>query len=420
MAGAKKSSAPKIAGKERPSRSSATTPDQALSRVRGSLPIMPANARGVAALTSNPGCARRRLIDASGVPAHILADRAGFPSTRGQSPFAIAAGHAFEERLKKRTNYTLLAEALAPFVDLPLTGLQVEDLNDVGHIPNPDKWKEARVKRTSEVLAKLARGDADAPQLVDHPMLMLNLIGSRVYLEPDALAYRSGGQLELVEIKSYPIIDHQADPAKVASTAGQSAVYVLALRETLAGLGFDPDLIKWSVILVAPRNFGRVPTAHRIPLKKKAQSIQRVLSRVSPINEVLNAIPATLTFDVDPGGKKRPQQVARATSLALEQVPARYVPDCLTTCDMGAFCRDEAIRCDSPSRLGRDARDTLGAVETLGEALALADMDASRVPDGLEDVADALSAARAALDQARSSLPPECGISTKRPRRKKT
>ena len=311
-------------------------------RLRGSLPSAPASARGVAALTENPGCERRRVIDAASVPSYVLAERVGFPSSRGQSPFAIASGNSFEERLKKRSGYSLLVEALAPFVDISLDNLRVEDLGDVGRISDAEKWKQARVLRTNEVLTRIASGEPGAPQIVDHPMLTLDLVGSRVYLEPDALAYRSGGQLELVEVKSFPIIDRQADPAKVAAMAGQSAVYVLALRETLGSLGFDPDMVKWSVILVAPRNFGRVPTAHRIPLKKKAQSIRRVLSNVSPVDELLQALPASFTLDADPQGNQRPDSVARKTALALETIPARYVPSCLSSCDMAGFCRDEA------------------------------------------------------------------------------
>ena len=156
----------------------------------------------------------------------MIADRVGFPASRGQSPFAITSGNSFEEQLKTRSKYAQLAEVLRPFVDLPEAGLRVEDLNNVGRIRDPQAWKDQRVSRTNEVLLRLADGAADAPHIVDHPMLVLDLMGSRVYLQPDALAFRVGSELELVEIKSYPIIDGQADPQKVSATAGQSAVYL--------------------------------------------------------------------------------------------------------------------------------------------------------------------------------------------------
>lgn len=399
---------------------SLVTADPRLARVRGSLPESPASARAVAALTDNPGCERRRVIDAAGIPAYELADRVGFPTTRGQSPFAITSGNTFEDRLKTRSKYALLAEALAPFVQMPADNLRVEDLNNVGHIPDPVRWKEARVRKTNEVLTRLARGDTEAPHIVDHPMLILELAGTRVYLEPDALAFRIGAQLELVEIKSYPIIDGQADPAKVSATAGQSAVYLIALRATLAALGFDPEILRWSVILVAPRNFGRYPTAHRVPLKKKALSIQRVLDRALPAVDVLSLLPDDFTIDVDPQGKLSPEKRAAKTAKQLEQLKPLYVPECLTACDMAEFCRDEAIRCDDPSRLGRQARDTLGSVEQLGEALRLAKLNPKKVPTELADVAESLRSAQGAIDRARAAAPPECFLTpTSQVRKKK-
>ncbi len=62
----------------------------ALDQIRGSLPRARANARSVAALTENPGCTRRRVIDSAGVAAYQLAERLGHPTPRGQSPFATA------------------------------------------------------------------------------------------------------------------------------------------------------------------------------------------------------------------------------------------------------------------------------------------------------------------------------------------
>ena len=49
--------------------------DAALLQIRGTLEAGRANARSVAALTENPGCTRRRVIDAAGVKAYELAER---------------------------------------------------------------------------------------------------------------------------------------------------------------------------------------------------------------------------------------------------------------------------------------------------------------------------------------------------------
>lgn len=385
--------------------------DAVLSQIRGTLDVGRANARSVAALTENPGCTRRRVIDAAGVKAYELAERLGHPVTRGQSPFAITNGNMFEYRLKQGSDYRLLVEALKRCsVDLPDEGLVVEDLGHVSGTKISQSWLRARVSKTDAVLAKIARGDSDAPHLVDHPVLRFDLAGSSVFLEPDALAFRVGGELEIVEIKSYPIIDGQADPAKVSSTAGQSAVYLLALRATLERLGFDPGLLRWSVILVAPRNFGRTATAYRIPLRKKASALQRVLGAVPRTGSVLADLPTGFTLDVDPQGKLKDLQREKKLDAAVRKLPMLFVPDCLSSCDMARFCRSQAILDDEPSRLGRSIRDDLAGVPRLADALRLARGDLRPDEGHLADVAEALKMGRMALERARAMVPAACGI----------
>lgn len=379
-----------------------------LDQIRGSLPRSPANARAVAAITQNPGCERRRVIDAAGVSAHELAVKLGQPTLRGQSPFAIETGNRFEDRLKTRSGYELLVDALTPFVELPKPpDLLVEDVNRVGRLANAQAWMDARVSRTEDALSRIARGDADAPHLVDHPVLRFDLAGSTVNLEPDALAFRVGEKLELVEIKSYPIIDGQADPGKVSSTAGQAAVYHMALRGTLERLGFDPEILVPSVILVAPRNFGRTPVAHRIPLTKKSMSLERVLKAAPPTASVLATMPDDLTFDVDPNGDMADDTARSALEAAVGVVDALYQPDCVQNCDMARFCRSEAWAADDPARLGREARENLAGVRTLADGLRIAKGGTSVGDPDLSDVAESLEVAYSALDRARRRAPTE-------------
>jgi hypothetical protein len=377
-----------------------------LDRIRGSLPRARANARSVAALTENPGCTRRRVIDSAGVAAYELAAKLGHPTPRGQSPFAIETGNRFEARLKKRSDYELLVDALEPYVELPKPPhLIVEDVNDVPGRRGTPTWMDARANRTDEALTQIAKGDTAAPHVVDHPVLRFDLAGVTVNLEPDALAFRVGERLELVEIKSFPIIDGQADPGKLSATAGQAAVYHMALRGTLDRLGFDPELLQWSVILVAPRNFGRKPIAHRIPLKKKSMSLARVLGSVPRTAEVLDRLPEGFTFDVDPDRNLDDESLRAALTVAVSSVTAFYVPECMQNCDMAKFCRNEAWGNDDPARLGRDARDNLAGVHSLADALRLATSGPRAGEEELADVAEALSDARTALERARARVP---------------
>lgn len=387
-------------------RVSAPAEAAALSKVRGSLPGGRANARTVAALTENPGCTRRRVIDSAGIRAEALATRAGHPPVRGQSPFAIASGTMFEWRLKEGSHYARLFEVLAETFAFDASSPRVCNLNRGSGKVGSDRWLEDRARRTDEALAAMARKETHAPNLVDHPVLTFDLAGARLFLEPDALAFQIDDKLEVVEVKSYPVIDGQADPAKVAATAGQAAVYVLALRAAMQRLDLDPDLVAWSAILVAPRNFSRQPTAHRIPLRKKAGAIARVLASVPATISVLEKLPGDFTL----GLGEEADGLAERTSRALEVLPALYVPECLASCDMAEFCRAEAIARDDVARIGRTARDALAGVPSLAEALRLARSPAGGQSGASSDVGDALREAAAALDRARAMAPASCGL----------
>lgn len=380
--------------------------ESAIEKIRGSLPRSRANARTVAALTDNPGCTRRRIVDAAGVRAYELAERLGHAVTRGQSPFAITSGNRFEYRLKQGSDYALLIEALEPFIDLPKSGLRSVDLGKKKGKRIGVPWLEERARETDKVLTKIARGDKDAPHIVDHPVLVFDLAGADVFLEPDALAFRTGQELQLVEIKSYPIIDGQADPAKVSATSGQAAVYVLALRATLQRLGFNPDMLRWSVILVAPKNFGRTPVAHEIPLRKKSMALQRVLGAAPRADELIGDLPKRFTLDVDCGnGNSKGAAGREKLDHAMRALGMLYVPECLSSCDLARYCRHQAIVDDNPARLGRTARDNLAGVPSLGDALRLATQGPRSNEKAIADVADALRVAHAALIRARKMAP---------------
>jgi hypothetical protein len=377
-----------------------------LTQIRGELPGGRANARTVAALTHNPGCTRRRVIDAAGIRAPVLAKRAGYEPTSGQSPFAIASGTMFEWRLKQGKDYEPLLDVLRERFAFDIEKPRILDINVGAGVVGSEEWLKDRARRTDEALGAMARGDDDAPNLVDHPVLTFALAGVQMYLEPDALAFRIADKLEVVEIKSYAVIDGQADPSKVAATAGQSAVYVLALRAAMERLSLDPNLIAWSVILIAPRNFSRQPTAHRIPIRKKAAAISRVLRSVPNTMEVLERLPSEFTLGPNPN---QPNCASRTTE-AVKRLPAVYVPECLSSCDMAQFCRAESVALDDVGRIGRPARDALAGIDTLADVLRLARVGSEGSDERLSDVAQALQAAACALDRARTNAPANCGI----------
>ena len=79
-----------------------TSADARLDALRGSTAPLSHTARTVAALTANPGCARRAVLDAASADKALIAAHAGFPQTSGasQSPFALARGAVFEAQVK--------------------------------------------------------------------------------------------------------------------------------------------------------------------------------------------------------------------------------------------------------------------------------------------------------------------------------
>ncbi|WP_430783179.1 hypothetical protein [Actinoplanes sp. G11-F43] len=370
-----------------------------LDELRGNGQAKRHNARTIAALTGNPGCNRRAVLDAAGIDKTKLAERVGFPGSFGQSRFALSRGNAFEAMLKA-DDCALLRTVLDADAGFGYQDLGVDSDDTLG----------ARHSRTAELLATARAA------LVDHPLLTLQVAGQTVYLEPDLIAWarpvrdqedsavgrqdhpdqsdhfanpyksdnsdytddrsqsdradrsdRSQGrpryQLQVVEIKSFAIIDDQAESAKVSAAAVQAAVYVLALRDLLTRLGQDPSLVSHEVVLVCPRDFTLQPVAVTLDVRKQLSTLRRQLSRLASVESLVDALPGDITFDL----ALEPADLISA----LGHIEPRYAPECLSACELSVYCRNEAG--DSTAALGRSVRESLGGIETVTEVLALAE-----------------------------------------------
>jgi hypothetical protein len=308
------------------------------------------NARTIAALTGNPGCSRRAVLDAAGVDKPKLAERIGFPGSFGQSRFALARGNSFEALLKADGCALLLEVLRSVGVSAPDVGY-----DDLG--TDDDDTLAARHDRTRELLAGRARA-----ALIDHPLLTLDVAGQTVFLEPDLIAFQAAGRLHVVEIKSFAIVDGQADSAKVSGAAVQAAVYVLALRRLLRSLGHDEELVSHDVVLVCPANFALRPEAVVLDVRKQLATLRRQLSRLASVSALVAALPEEVSFDL---------ALPVSTLLSsLAAVAARYAPECLSACELAVYCRHEAA--GTTAALGRPVRDALGGIATVDSVLALA------------------------------------------------
>ncbi len=284
-----------------------------------------------------------------------LADRLGAPSGFGQSQFALTRGNAFEARVKADGGAELLRlvhSRLDPGAEPP-AGAPVPDLR--AHGP------EGRTARTALALREAV--EKGGWTLLDHPMLALDVAGSPAFLEPDAVVVHPDGSWTVVEIKSFPMLDGSADPAKVGAAARQSAVYVLALEDVAARLEPAPP-VRHRVLLVCPRDFSNLPTASAVDVRKQRAVTARQLARLTRVEDIAGTLPEGTCF--------APDRPAEELAAAVESVPAAYAPECLSACELAFHCRDRSRADGAVTGLGRPLRAELGGLNTIEEVLAAA------------------------------------------------
>lgn len=339
----------------------------------------PLDARALAALAANPGCRRRALLDGAGVDKTALAAKLGSPAAFGQSQFAFMRGNAFEAKVKADGGRELL-RLLG--IDEPDAAL-VPDLTAAG--------PEGRAARTALALREATAAGGWA--LLDHPMLALEVAGSPAYLEPDAVVVHPDGRWTVVEIKSFPMIDGSADASKVGAAARQAAVYVLAL-ERVAALT-EGAQVAHSVLLVCPKDFSNLPTASVVDVRKQLSVTRRQLNRLTRIEDIADALPDGVTFDVEASS-------AEELTAAVESVPHAYAPECLSACELAFHCRERARAAAAVETLGRSVRGELGGLTTIGAVLAAARGEEG---DAEDPTVDALRRAQALRTEALAGAP---------------
>ncbi|MEU9336861.1 hypothetical protein AB0D49_27465 [Streptomyces sp. NPDC048290] len=325
-----------------------------LAELRGpGVPPKALDARALAALAANPGCDRRAVLDGAGVNKAGLASALGSPSAFGQSQFAFARGNAFEARVKADGGaelLTLVHRALDPGAEPP-TGAAVPDLTAAG--------PEGRTARTALALREAT--EAGGWTLLDHPMLALEVAGAPAFLEPDAVVVHPDGRWTVVEIKSFPMLDGSADPAKVGAAARQAAVYVLALEGVAARLDPAPR-VGHRVLLVCPKDFSNLPTGSAVDIRKQRAVTARQLRRLTRLDEIAATLPPDTCF--------APDLPAERLTAAVEAVPAAYAPECLSACELAFHCRAQARESGAVTALGRPLRAELGALTDIDTVLA--------------------------------------------------
>ncbi|MFF5189494.1 hypothetical protein ACFY30_38005 [Streptomyces sp. NPDC000345] len=341
-----------------PPRTRGTALRRRLAELRGpDVPAKALDARALAALAANPGCKRRAILDGAGVNKAALAGALGSPAAFGQSQFALTRGNAFEAKVKADGGAELLRlvhERLDPGAEPPATA-STPDLAAAG--------PEGRTARTALALREATEHALGTWTFLDHPMLALDVAGSPAFLEPDAVVVHPDGSWTVVEIKSFPMLDGSADPAKVGAAARQAAVYVLALEEVAARLDPAPK-VRHRILLVCPKDFSNLPTASAVDIRKQRAVTSRQLARLTRIQDIADALPQGTCFS--------PELPAEQLTAAVESVPATYAPECLAACELAFHCRDRSRGAGAVTTLGRSVRADLGGLTTVEDVLAAA------------------------------------------------
>src|SRR5689334_3505950 len=142
------------------------------------------------------------------------------------------------------------------------------------------------------------------------------MAGSPAFLEPDAVVVHPDGSWTVVEIKSFPMLDGSADPAKVGAAARQAAVYVLALEEVAGRLGAEPapaeapgrrsaedsappPVVRHRILLVCPKDFSNLPTASGVDIRKQRAVTRRQLARLTRMEDIARTLPEGTCFAPD-------------------------------------------------------------------------------------------------------------------------
>lgn len=333
-----------------------TSATNATTRLRGSLPAVGLNARGIERVARNPDCERLVALTLASVsPSVALQALFGETAQDARSPVAMAAGHRFESLLFEHAAAALVSLYTAA-QRLP-QDVSVLDLSALGSTRSPEG--RARIREgTRDVLSRALAGEA-VPRVLLKPRLMLEVGATEHEVEPDALVWSVGEPFyRVVEVKAYPDRGGKTAPDDLRGACRQAAVGVVALRQLLSALG-DKN------------SCGRVPSRCDLVLQRPGRAEgslhpMTLAGEVSSLDRLLPSLPARLAAL---SGRLSDRSLDdREAFLTLEK---HWRPDCRSECALAAKCRSEMRACGDPALLGTAARETLRPVGSVVIALDL-------------------------------------------------
>ena len=338
-----------------------TTEAARAAALRGALSDEAPGARGIERSARNPGCQRLRALIMAGVSPATAAGRVyGDPPREGQSPFALALGNTHERQL--------FENSAARFFELYReAGRLAAAERRLAIVPELARGATdelaARRALTDQLFRRKLASDPTAPNVVVKPRVAVRILGVEHFVEPDALVAADGDPFyRVVEIKSYPDRDGKTDPTDIRGACRQAAVGVVALRQTVVGLGIaDPAGLVPAVADLVLRAPGSLrPTLREMTLHGEVVSVERVLAEapasLAELEAMLRGIRTGATLD-DPD--------------VLDVIPNHYRESCREHCALAAVCKRQAVACGSPVLLGSPAGEALAAAASIQRALEL-------------------------------------------------
>jgi hypothetical protein len=347
----------------------ASTSADPLVAVRGTAPLRTQSVRDLAAFAQIAGCDLAALAFASGTDLDRVLTDTSFEVPFGQSPFAIQRGNRFEQQVGADANFGPLLGLLQTELNFAATEVRVLDLRQLA---SADRDRSKRAHDTKAALRDMLRGDPQAFNLVAGAILEVPLLGRTVRFEADALAFQVGGELRVLEIKSFPTVDGRADPEKAGAAFDQVATYIVVLRQIVTALGADPARVSAEGLLVTPRNTGMQPVLHRLPIGGRVERIERILVELPHAEALASRVPAGATFGAVADAASPEADRVKAFAKLADGVGTLYAPSCLQICGAARLCRARAQAAGSPALCGSRAVRDLPGVASLVRAAELA------------------------------------------------
>ena len=341
----------------------------------------------LAAFTEVAACPTARAAFTQGVDLDGLLAGTGYDAAFGQSEYAFARGTRFEAIVKgDRGNgvcsYGPMLELLRDDLGFDISQARAANLRALHPPPPPHRLATdkrhlvARAADTRRLVGEIARAVPGCVNFIDGAVLSATVGGQEAFYETDGLAFRLGGQLRIVEIKSFPKVDGQVDAAALASALDQGALYTLLVERLLADLGLEASLVSRRLVLICPRNVAMTPCLSERDVSARMRRIERLLDGIpsagaQPVAPFADAARAT--------GRTVIERVAALEQIC-DQVGTCYGDAC-QSCGMLRLCRERAHASGDVRSLGERRARELAGVPTLQRAVALAGGSTPTTPE---------------------------------------